>query len=157
MSHLRLLKIIIIFGFAILAFNCNQTNSDSQKTVTPNAISNPLECIQKIIAADDSLGFIRNHACEQISLSETIRQYVKEMQSLSFQSCPEKFTDAFKKHQEAWLALIPVVDNYPDLRGEMHDLFKTLESSEHAATFNPLVKTVWETWAEVEEEMKIND
>ena len=60
----------------------------------------------------------------------------------------------FEKHREAWLALLPVTDQYPDLRGEMHVLFKQLESGRHAESFKPLVKTVWDTWAEIEAVMQ---
>jgi hypothetical protein len=111
-------------------------------------------CMTQAIASDDSLGKVRNRACEAISLSETIRQYADGMEKISYQNCPAAFTAAFKRHREAWLALLPVTDQHPDLRGEMHNLFKQLEAGEHAEQFKPLVKTVWDTWAEVEAAMK---
>ncbi len=111
-------------------------------------------CMAEAIALDDSLGYIRNHACETLPLSQSIRQYAAAIESIDFRGCPEPFSAGFKKHAAAWLALLPVTDQYPDLRGEMHTLFKQLESGRHAEQFKPLVKSVWDTWGEIEEAMK---
>ena len=110
----------------------------------------------RALALDDSLGRARNHACETISLSETIRQYARGIENIDYRDCPEAFSTAFNKHRKAWLALLPVTDRYPELRGEMHGLFKQLEAGEHAEQFKPLVKSVWDTWGEVEAAMKGN-
>ena len=111
-------------------------------------------CIEKIIALDDSLGTIRNHACKTISLSETIKQYTAGMNQFDFQTCPEAFTVAFKKHIAAWTDMLVVTNQYPELRGEMHDLFDQLEVGEQAELFKSLLKSIWDTWAEVEQAMK---
>lgn len=137
--------------FVLLLFSCGQSVKMTQKTVPAQK---PNDCMAQVIALDDSLGKARNRACQTISLSETIRQYAGGMEKISYRGCPSDFTEAFRKHREAWLALIPVTDQYPGLRGEMHVLFKQLESGEHAERFKPLVKTVWDTWAEVEAAMK---
>jgi hypothetical protein len=76
------------------------------------------------------------------------------MVSLSFANCPKGFTEAFEKHRQAWLDLIPFVKNYPELRGEMHVLFDEFEKGPEAAKFEPLVKKIWDTWYEVENAMK---
>lgn len=137
--------------FVLLLFSCGQSVKMTEKTVQAQK---PNDCMAQVIALDDSLGKVRNRACQTISLSETIRQYADGMEKISYRGCPSDFTEAFRKHREAWLALIPVTDQYPGLRGEMHVLFKQLESGEHAERFKPLVKTVWDTWAEVEAAMK---
>lgn len=111
-------------------------------------------CMAEAIALDDSLGRVRNHACETVPLSETIRQYAAAIEKIDFSGCPEAFSAGFKKHAAAWLALLPVTDQYPGLRGEMHALFKQLESGRHAEQFKPLVKAVWDTWGEIEGAMK---
>ncbi len=111
-------------------------------------------CMAEAIALDDSLGRVRNHACETTPLSLTIRQYAAAIAAIDFPGCPEGFGAAFKKHAAAWLALLPVTDQYPDLRGEMHDLFSQLEAGPHAGPFKPLVKAVWDTWGEIEGAMK---
>ena len=114
------------------------------------------DCMALAIAQDDSLGKIRNQACKTISLSETIRQYAGSIESINYTDCPAAFETGFKKHRAAWIALLPVTDQYPDLRGEMHDLFKQLESGKHAGQFKPLVQSVWDTWAEIEATMQEN-
>ena len=45
---------------------------------------------------DNELGEIRNHACEQGSLSEAISGYTTSLKSLDNSNCPEKFKLAFK-------------------------------------------------------------
>lgn len=135
----------------ILLFSCQQPTHPVQKTTHSQSSK---DCMTRVIALDDSLGKARNHACEKISLSETIRQYADGLEKISYKDCPRDFKTGFRKHREAWLALIPITDQYPDLRGEMHVLFKQIESGKHAAQFKPLVKSVWDTWAEVEAAMK---
>ncbi|MEQ1745605.1 MAG: nuclear transport factor 2 family protein [Saprospiraceae bacterium] len=106
-------------------------------------------CMGDALVLDDSLGRVRNRACEATSLSQTIRQYAAAIGQIGA-GCPEAFAAGFKKHAAAWMALLPVTDRYPDLRGEMHGLFKQLESGKHGEAFKPLVKAVWDTWAEIE-------
>jgi ketosteroid isomerase-like protein len=111
-------------------------------------------CVAEAIAIDDSLGYIRNHACEAISLSQTIQQYAQAIQQIDFSGCPPEFNAGFQKHAAAWLAMLPVTDQYPDLRGEMHDLFDQLKSDKYAEQFKSLEQTIWSTWKEIEEAMK---
>lgn len=127
-----------------------------EKKATPPTV-NPEQaeqaCIEHIIAMDDSLGKVRNHACETISLSQTIVDYVQGMNDLDFGSCPKEFTQAFTNHKNAWLRTLKVTDGYPDLRGEMHDLFDAIEAGPDSSDFKPLVKSIWDTWGEVEAAM----
>jgi hypothetical protein len=110
--------------------------------------------ISAIIAQDDSLGVVRNHACETIPLAQTIRDYTEALAGLDYSDCPENFTSAFASHRQAWEQLIPFAEQYPDLRGEMHDLFDQLEKGPDAERFKPLVERIWETWREVEKAME---
>jgi|GEM_PF-122726 tetratricopeptide (TPR) repeat protein len=111
-------------------------------------------CIDKAIAQDDSLGKIRNHASETMPLSAAIKQYAKGLARINFRDCPKPFSEAFDQHRKAWLELRTVTDQYPDLRGEMHDLFKQIEESKDGARFKPMVKKIWDTWARIEQAMK---
>lgn len=112
--------------------------------------THPSGCMQRIIAKDDSLGTIRNHACENISLDQTISNYTSALATLDFKYCPENFTNAFTIHRNAWDALIPIVRKYGHKRGEMHLLFKELEISEDSTLFKQKLKFVWDTWSDVE-------
>lgn len=114
------------------------------------------ECMNRVIALDDSLGKIRNHACEKISLSQSIKDYSAGMKKFSYKKCPESFKKAFERHRQAWANMLVVTDKYPDLRGEMHVLFKQLEEGKDAELFKPLLKAIWDTWAEVEKAIKEN-
>lgn len=111
------------------------------------------DCITHVIAIDDTIGKARNHNCETISLSETIRIYISEIDKIDFSDCPSNFKQAFDSHKEAWSKMITITDKYPDLRGEMHDLFKVLEGGENKKEFKILLDSIWSTWGEVEKAM----
>ena len=108
------------------------------------------DCINHVIAVDDSLGKIRNRECENLSLSRTILNYTKAMQQIETKDCPPAFSKAYSSHRDAWNAMLPITDNYPDLRGEMHVLFKQLEQSKDSVAFKKFQSAIWTTWAEVE-------
>ncbi|WP_418603117.1 hypothetical protein [Hwangdonia sp.] len=118
-----------------------------------HAVANK-DCIEKIIKTDDSLGTIRNYECEKISLSQTISNYANSLNNLDFTGCPEQFKTAFKNHEQAWRNMMVLTNNYPELRGEMHDLFDTIKTGKDSAAFNPLLKNIWDTWAIIEKEIK---
>ena len=130
--------------------SCTPSNTGRQDT--HNDISS--ECIASVIARDDELGTVRNHACEQISLAETIQNYVDKMGKVDFNDCPTAFKIAFEKHRQAWMEMIPLAKKYPDVRGEMHDIFNKIEKGDDKKEFKPLLKNIWDTWAEVEKAMK---
>ena len=108
------------------------------------------QCIQNIIANDASLGKIRNHACENISLTETIINYVDGIGELDFTQCPMTFLHAFDRHIKAWQEMTEVTDEYDSLRGEMHVLFDQIKKGPHAETFEVRLKKIWDTWADIE-------
>lgn len=123
----------------------------NKKPVNENRPSlEKIDCVNLILTKDDSLGKIRNHACETLSLSETIKQYTQALDSLNFENCPSGFTNAFNNHIDAWTDIIQVTNHYPYLRGEMHDLFDKLEAGEHGDEFKPLLKNIWDTWKRIE-------
>lgn len=141
----------IFLCLATLLTSCNSdVNNKSKEADTTNTPS----CIELTIKMDDSLGTVRNHACETISLSETIDQYVKELRSLDYEGCPEGFTNAFEKHMDAWTKMTTLTDNYPEIRGEMHQLFDELKASEDSVEFNQKLQAIWDTWGEVEKFVK---
>jgi len=138
--------LVAVILCALLLATCK--GPKSLPTPSPDA------CIRHIIALDDSLGRIRNHACESISLAATIRNYAAGINKHDFRGCPPDFTKAFGRHRQAWLDMVPFVEKHSGLRGEMHVLFEQLEKGPDAATFNPLLRNIWDTWAEVEAAMK---
>ena len=96
-------------------------------------------CIEKVILLDDSLGSVRNHVCEKISLTETIEQYISGIDIYDYTNCSESFRTAFKKHIFAWTEMKYITDKHPELRGEMHELFKILEASNESVAFKILL------------------
>ena len=133
---------VLIYAFLL---SCN---SENPKPGPRNIMER--NCMAKIIVLDDSLGRIRNHACEKIALSPTIKQYIASLHKLNDKNCPSDFNTAFDKHLDAWENILVVTDKYPDLRGEMTVLFKQLETGEHASEFIPLQKAIWDTWADID-------
>lgn len=112
------------------------------------------DCINRAIAVDDSIGKIRNRECETLPLSQTIINYTNAMQHIGTKDCPEAFSKAYSSHKEAWNAMLPVTDKYPNLRGEMHVLFKQLEQSKDSVVFKKLQAAIWTTWDDVEPFLK---
>ncbi|MEW4923675.1 hypothetical protein [Algibacter sp. 2305UL17-15] len=139
--------LITLFAFLIVT-SCHRGPEKSIVQYRTNP--SKLECINFILSQDDSLGRIRNHACKSISLSNTIDQYVASINNLDFKNCPKDFFHAFENHMNAWTGMKQVTDNFPDLRGEMHDLFDTIAKSKYKQTFDPLLKDIWDTWELVE-------
>ena len=116
--------------------------------------STSLECQKKVLEKDSALGKIRNHQCEEISLSETIRNYVGALKELNFEECPTAFKQSFQLHMDAWTAMTEVTDEYSKLRGEMHDLFDLIKLEDSTGQFTKRLDAIWATWAEVENSME---
>ena len=149
-NHIFILLTFLVFSL----LSCSQPPSQNQQKAENQKPDNSLECIERVLAEDNALGVTRNHDCETISLDSTIIKYADRLGKIEFSNCPETFTLAFEKHRQAWLEMIPLAKKFPDLRGEMHDLFDIIEKSDQAETFKPLLKAVWDTWGEVDEAMK---
>ena len=107
-------------------------------------------CIEKFLAEDSRLGGIRNHASEDRPLAQAISEYIKAVENLDSADCPDQFRDAFHEHLKAWQGMIPLAEEYPDQRGELHVLFDTIEQGKDSLRFKDLLKPIWDTWGDVE-------
>jgi DNA phosphorothioation-dependent restriction protein DptG len=142
---------IIIYLLLFLS-NLSLAQSNGQKDSSTILIEK--ECITRIIAADDSLGAIRNHDCEKVTLSRSIKNYVRSIKKLNFKNCPVGFKNVFYNHKDAWHEMLKITNKYPALRGEMHDLFDQLEKGKDSAACKKYLKQIWDTWAEIEKFIK---
>lgn len=140
------MNLIIVGALIVLVFSCNENKST--KNNTNNLSEN--NCIEKVLDKDSSLGRIRNHESEELSLSNTITNYVNGLRKINFKHCPSEFTQAFDKHIQAWIRMTTVTDKYPELRGEMHDLFKQIEIGSDSLEFKKRLDEIWNTWDEIE-------
>lgn len=107
-------------------------------------------CIERIFEQDSILGGIRNRAPQSTTLSEAVITYTNNLESLDYTNCPDDFVQAFQQHIDAWKKITIITDNYPSLRGELHDVFSEVELTKDSTRFKALVKRIWDTWAEVE-------
>jgi len=141
------MKNYFLFFFVIILLSCNgqEPNKDIKETSKT--------CIEKILEEDSSYGGIRNHSCEKISLSKTIDNYTESLDKMDFSDCPKPFSEAFKKHIDAWRAMKNVTDKYPELRGELHDLFAVIETKKDSTAFKGFHKNIWDTWKDIETAM----
>ncbi len=151
-------KILLLICVALgCTLSCKESKENKETTETEAVIeevaSTPT-CIEKILAEDGTYGKERNHACETISLEETINKYTAQIRSLDYTDCPEAFTKAFLDHITAWDSIVPVTSKYPDLRGEMHDLFDEIEQSADSMEFKERLALIWSTWEAVEAAQK---
>jgi hypothetical protein len=144
------LNVTAILLFVLVLAACSSEAGKKQpKLMDPAMVG--LTCVERILLMDDSLGTVRNHACENISLSETINNYVSGMESLDYDGCSQLFSQAYKQHMDAWKAMIPVTNKHPEIRGEMHDLFDQLAASPDSAVFSRNLKRIQDSWALVEQ------
>ena len=145
-SQVKIMKLKRIVGAFLIGIVCSCSSAKEQGF----ASKKQTRCIDRVLEADSSIGSIRNKQCETVSLSQTILNYAEAMTAVSTQNCPEAFTDAYESHRQAWLALLPITDKYPAMRGEMHVLFRQLEQTADAEVFKKKLAKIWATWAEVE-------
>ena len=143
-------KILMIMLVILSLLNCNSSNKHSIQLSKP-------ECIKNVIAFDDSLGTIRNHACEKISLSKTIQNYTYALENIDFSNCPTEFSNAFNTHINAWKNMMSLTNKYPNLRAEMHALFDTIKQGKDSIEFKPLLDNIWSTWTDIEKTLPLNN
>ena len=107
--------------------------------------------IRQVLELDQQLGSDRNNECRKIPLHETIQNYVKGMRKIDFEKCPKPFREAFANHIEAWNDSITFFEDYSDLRGEMHVLFKQIKSKSDSAkaAVDKIEGKIWGTWDQV--------
>ena len=141
---MALQKIYIVVLVLLATYSCQKTKKEKAIVRTSQ------ECVAYIFKTDDSLGTVRNHSCEKISLSQTIKQYTAELNKLDFSNCPEDFSNAFEAHITAWDKMTEVTDRHNELRGEMHDLFDSIEKSTDSSEFKVRLKAIWNTWKPIE-------
>ena len=66
-----------------------------------------------------------------------------------------RFLGYCEEHMNAWINITEVTDNYPDLRGEMHDIFDIIENGPDSTAFKFLLTEIWTTWEQVEQAMNL--
>jgi hypothetical protein len=113
------------------------------------------ECIEVILATDDSLGQLRNNASKTMPLSTVIRGYVHDLKQLETHGCPDDFVVAVDAHRAAWIGMLDITDKYPDLRGEMHVLFDSIAAGRDSTGYKIRLQAVWDTWEVVLEEARL--
>jgi hypothetical protein len=131
--------------FILLIFLFSSTNACNQK-----AKNEDNACIKFIMEKDELLGKVRNQYSKQHNLSTTIYYYTEGLRALDYQQCPEAFRSAFMAHIEAWDDMLRVTDKYPDIRGELHDVFDSIKIKGNPE-FETQLKQIWDTWAKVEQ------
>jgi hypothetical protein len=141
-------RIFPLLLFALLGTSCQSSGNEASTPAA--AITNGNACTDRILEQDGALGKIRNYACERAPMSEVITNYSDGLEALGFSACPEGFTRSFAAHVEAWRTTTVVTDQYPKLRGEMHDVFAIIEAGKDSTAFKALVADIWATWAQVE-------
>ena len=137
-----------------LVFFSACTGTGSEKSSTGTKENKAKQCMEKALAFDEEAGKKRNHACEKVSLSQTIKDYIKTLEEIDYSDCTAEFEAAFKDHMKAWESILTITDNYPDLRGELHDLFEQIGEGPDGEAFKKLVEGIWDTWEVVEAQMK---
>lgn len=139
----------VIAGLLPVLFSCKDTRASDSASSSEEPYA---EAIRAVFAEDDKAAAIRNHACEDTTLAETVRQYVAAIDAMDFSRCPADFTSAFKSHRDAWANTIPFFHSFDTLRGEMHELFAVIEnmSPGQKVELVKISRPIGDTWVEVE-------
>ena len=147
-NSVHLATLFLVFA----QLSCN-IPSGARHESDADSTSNEL-CIKHVVSFDDSLSSLRNHDCENMSMSESIYRYTSAIGSVSFEDCPDEFIRAYKRHQQAWLEMLRVTDKYTDMRGEMHQLFDSIQSGKDSTAIKERLRLIWSTWDEVKASAK---
>jgi hypothetical protein len=145
------MKVFILF-LGVMMISFSSCKSGTKESPPENRGE---DCIRIVLSKDTSLGSKRNNDCKEVSLSTTIDRYVDSLSVMDFSQCPSLFTEAFKDHIQAWKNMKQITDSFPDLRGEMHELFDQIELTKDSTIFKDLLANVWYTWEVVEKESKV--
>lgn len=143
--------VIFVSIISIIGLSCGEVKKKDtivEKISTSN--EDAKKCIDDIILLDEKAGKIRNHRCENASLSSAIEEYIAQLENVDYSNCPAEFGKSFRAHIEAWRSTITIAKKHDALRGEMHDLFDEINESQDSTEFTKLVKGIWDTWRDVE-------
>ncbi len=118
----------------------------------PEAAVDYVTAIHDLLSIDSELGLVRNRASETKPVADAVREYVEGIDATDFSACPADFAAAFQWHRDAWRESIPFLEQFPDLRGEMHDVFDEIRSrgGETSLELERLEAQIWDSWREVE-------
>jgi hypothetical protein len=121
-------------------------------TSAPSNSSSAAAAIRAVLEEDTRLGGVRNHAPEAMPLAEAVGAYVRGLDAIDFGECPADFTAAFERHRDAWQESIRYFEEYPEMRGELHDLFDRIRgvSTDARMRIESIEQNLRGTWAEVE-------
>jgi hypothetical protein len=110
------------------------------------------DAIDRVLERDRVIGAERNRAPEQAPLADAVRRYVAGIDAIDFGGCPPEFTEAFRRHRDAWEASIVFFERFDGLRGEMHDVFDEIRRGDDdvRAELHRIEDRIWQTWDEVE-------
>jgi hypothetical protein len=111
----------------------------------------PREAIDRVLEMDALLSRQRNRLCQHQSLAAAVQAYVLGIDCLDFGPCPDRFSQAFRRHRDAWNDSIEFLRKHDSLRGEMHELFAQIERIDEAGR-NDLKRhadAISATWNEV--------
>jgi len=149
-----LMRTCLLLLLMVLIVSCKdavvQNNNNAEKVKS-------LECIDRIIQRDEKLSKIRNYSCESLSLSESINNYLEELDKLDYSNCPPSFKVTFFDHITAWENMLVVTDEYPEPRGEMFVLFESIGKGDQKKELKKLLKELWYSWDIVLDELEHYD
>ena len=110
-------------------------------------------CMASVIKADERLALARNAAPREMPIGDAVRAYLEAFESLDMSECPPPFREAIRRHLGAWRETLPWLDAYPELRGELHEVFDVIGRDERNAEFRAAVGQIIQTWSQVEQAM----
>lgn len=120
--------------------------------LTPVFAKEPIEqwqtAIDRILEVEVNLGNERNNGSHNGPVHESVERYISQLESIDFSATPAGFDTAFQKHIAAWKNSVPLLKQYSNLRGEMHDVFQLIHQQTDALKL--VEQSIWTTWYPIE-------
>lgn len=120
-----------------------------------NEASSYAAAIRAVIEQDSRLGKLRNHFSEDAPVARAVEEYVAGLDALDLEHCPPDFVRALHRHRDAWHGSIAFFEEFPNLRGEIHDVFEMIRARDHSsrARLEAVEAEILSTWVAVQNSM----
>ncbi len=127
-------------------------SSESRSTDQPSAAR---RAMMQVMEIDRVLAAQRDEMPESLPVADAVASYVSGLAAINFDECPDDFTDAYRRHRQAWEESIPFLKEHPQLRGEMHGLFDEIRQMDKSISeqLDRHLQAIGESWSDVETAM----
>ena len=114
------------------------------------------QAIAQVFALDAVLSRQRDRLPQKHSLATAVQAYVLGLDNIDFGKCPAEFSQAFKKHRDAWNDSISFFEKHDQMHGEMQSVIDRIREMDQTVVseLDRCMLPISDTWKAVENEAK---